>query len=144
MHRRLFRWKTNTSVSRPSNFMCICGGCYYFQPRAMERVTMPLKVLFTFSTFSSIVFSLKLKFYHIFPPKLSDKQSNKSLLTNVYPAVTLLWNHIISWARNFVVWRRWTCSWTLEFQIIHYITQVNKYFGGIFNLWIPYPWKTRN
>jgi len=26
----------------------------------------------------------------------------------------ILWNHIILWALNFVVWWHWTCSWTLE------------------------------
>jgi len=27
----------------------------------------------------------------------------------------VLWNNLISWAQNFMVWRHWTCSWTLEF-----------------------------
>jgi len=26
----------------------------------------------------------------------------------------ILWNHLISWAQNFAVWRHWTCSWTPE------------------------------
>ena len=28
---------------------------------------------------------------------------------------TILWNHFILWAWNFMVWHHWTCSWTLEF-----------------------------
>jgi len=41
----------------------------------------------------------------------------------------VLWNHIIPWVLNLVVWRRWLCSWSLEFcgfRIILNITKVNK------------------
>jgi len=45
--------------------------------------------------------------------------------------IYVLWNHL-------VVWRHWTCSWTLVFmdlKIICSITEVNKYFVGILNSW---------
>ena len=53
-------------------------------------------------------------------------------------------NHIMSWARNIVVWWRWTCLWTLEFvdfQIKHGTIKLNQHFVGILNSWIVFPTK---
>jgi len=51
---------------------------------------------------------------------------------------------VVSWAQNFVVWRWWTCSWTLEFvdlQITHKITLLKQYVIDILNSWIFLPAK---
>ena len=37
------------------------------------------------------------------------------ILLTTEPLFNLLWKHFISWGRNFVVWRRRTYSWVLDF-----------------------------
>ena len=57
----------------------------------------------------------------------------------------ILWNLLISWALNFVVWQRWTCSWTLEFVAFKLyeilLKLINNFFIGILNSWIVLPTK---
>ena len=57
----------------------------------------------------------------------------------------ILWNHLISWAQNFRVWKRWVHTlvdtWICGFQILRSITIVYKYFVGIFNLCVALPTK---
>ena len=49
-------------------------------------------------------------------PRFPFKSSVQySTLTYYHSQLFILWNHLISWAQNFVIWRRWTCLWTLEF-----------------------------
>jgi len=40
---------------------------------------------------------------------------NNKMWNNDLNLFGLLWNQLISMAQNFLVWRWWTCSWTLEF-----------------------------
>jgi len=37
------------------------------------------------------------------------------VVSDKYNTPPILWNYLISWAWNFVVWIWWACSWTVEF-----------------------------
>ena len=41
--------------------------------------------------------------------------NEKEIEVLYFNEVSLLCNHLISWALNFVVWRGWACSWTHTF-----------------------------
>jgi len=60
----------------------------------------------------------------------------------------ILWNHLISWARIFVVWIWWACSWTfksVDLKLI--IIFLFKWRNNLLEFWIrelTYQQKTRN
>jgi len=47
--------------------------------------------------------------------KFIQKTKKDNICQQLKIICTLLRNHLILWARNFMVWWHWTCSWTLEF-----------------------------